>query len=281
MSDLRIKTIEISESGFLKGIAAETFVDRLGTKLVEFARRATAGRDGSGFSYYVCSSTLDTPCSGGWFEPAVLCGRIYEDSKLNCSYSNAMQCASWGFLVRHHLANKAEVRNILVAIVDANPFGMSFWEENEFWGRTGHRVTLLHLETAGRPGDDATSKQRTGDSIVIGQCNPGVMLYDYAREIQKAMSCFPQHVLAIPYFEGKMRKGIKRNLSGYAYLPDLYEEYGHLCGADPWMSIARDRGRTTTQARRYLASSIASEGYFCFVPTIADAKSQIYIEGNL
>jgi hypothetical protein len=279
MTGLGIKTIEISASGFLNGVAAGTFVDRLSEKLSGFAERAMAGRDDAGFSYYVCSSTLDIPCSAGWFDPAVLCRKVHEASSLRCSYSNAMQCASWGFLVRHHLASKPDARNILLAIVDANPLGMRFWEDNVFWGRTGHRIALIHLELPERPEDAAPWVGGPSDAIVIGKCNPGAMLYDYAREIQKVMACYPEHTLAIPYFEGKMRKGLKRNIGTYAYLPDLYEEYGHLCGADPWMSIARDRSRMTTEGRRYLVSSIASEGYFCFLPTIADANSAINIEG--
>jgi len=279
MTNLEIKTIEICRSEFLNGVAAGTFIDRLSSKLSKFAERATAGRDDSGFSYYVCSSTLDVQCSGGWLDPAELCKRIHRASRLYCSYSNAMQCASWGFLIRHHLANKADVRNILIAIVDANPFGMSFWEDNLFWGRTGHRITLLHLEMPEHPGYSAPLELPC-DGMVIGKCNPAAMLYDYSREIQKVMTRYPQHTLAIPYFEGKMRKGIKRNIGAYSYLPDLYEEYGHLCGADPWVSIARDRSRMPTESKCYLAASIASEGYFCFLPTIADSRSEMSIEGG-
>ena len=279
MVGLGIKTIEISGSGFLNGVAAEMFVERLSGKLSEFAQRATSGQSDSGFSYYVCSSTLDMPCSGGWFDPAALCTRVHQACRLRCSYSHAMQCASWGFLVRHHLASKSDARNILLAIVDANPLGMRFWEDNESWGRTGHRLTLVHLQLPERSDDDAPSIGRPSDAVVIGKCNPNAMLYDYAREIQKVMTRYPEHTLAVPYFEGKMRKGLKRNIADYAYLPDLYEEYGHLCGADPWMSIARDHSRLKTEGKRYLATSIASEGYFCFLSTIADSRSVVSVEG--
>jgi hypothetical protein len=280
MLGVSIKTIEIFASEFLNGVTAGTFVNRLTEKLAEFAKHAIAGGNDAGFSYYVCSSTLDIPCSGGWFDPAVLCRRVHDSTGLRCSYSNAMQCASWGFLVRHHLTNKPDVRNILLAIVDANPLGVRFWEVNEFWGRTGQRIALVHLQLPERSNDASVSAGRHSDAVVIGKCNPAVMLYDYAREIQKVMAIYPEHTLAIPYFEGKMRKGLKRNIGAYAYLPDLYEEFGHLCGADPWMSIARDRGRMTMEDRRYVVSSIASEGYFCFLPTVADARSQFSIEGG-
>jgi hypothetical protein len=279
MMNVAIRTIEIHRTEFLKGVAPDAFIDWLGSKLVEFARAAMAGRDDAGFSYYMCSSTLDIACSSGWFDLTELCRIVRRGSGLRCSYSNAMQCASWGFVVRHHLVNRSDVRNLLVAIVDANPFAMDFWEENEFWGRTSQTVTLLHLELGDhRRESDEPAKQWSG-AIVTGKCNPAAMLYDYSREIQKVMACHPRHTLAVPYFEGKMRKGIKRNIEAYSHLPDLYDVYGHLCGADPWMSIAHDRGGRTTEPRHYLASSIASEGYFCFLTTTADAQSKVTIEG--
>lgn len=278
MVGLRIKRVEISASGFLNGVAAEIFVDRLSAKLSAFAARAVAGRKTTEFSYYACSSTLDMACSGGWFDPAQLSRRVHQASTVRCSYSNAMQCATWGFLVRHHLANKPDVRDILLAIVDANPLGMRFWDDNDSWGRTGHRVTLVHLQLPEATGEGVSWAQRPSEAIVVGKCNPAAMLYDYAREIQKVMASYPRHTLAIPYFEGKMRKGLKRNIVNYAHLPDLYEEYGHLCGADPWMSIARDSNPMTTEDRGYLAASIASEGYFCFLATIVDQSSEMSIE---
>ena len=278
MAGLGIKSIEISDSGFLSGVAAELFVERLSAKLSTFALRAVSGRQKKDFSYYVCSSTLDMASSGGWFDPADLSRRIHRATGLWSSYSNAMQCASWGFLVRHHLANKPDVPNILLAIVDANPLGMQFWVNNDSWGRTGHRVTLVHLQLPQPIGDSSPLMGPPNEAIVIGKCNPAAMLYDYAREIQSAMARFPAHTLAIPYFEAKMRKGIKRNIGEYAYLSDLYEEYGHLCGADPWVSIVRDRGGVNTADKCYVASSIASEGYFCFLPTMVDRHSMMRIE---
>lgn len=286
MNALAIRTIEISGSGFLNGLAPEAFVDRLADRLAMSVDRATGGAV-EGYSHYVCSSTLDISCSAGWFDPAAVCRRVREATGVRCSYSNAMQCATWGFLVRQHLANKPDVRHILCSIVDANPLGMRFWEDNVSWGRTGHRITFVHLEIPSVPDRDlatdldAGAPPRPVDAIVIGKCNPEAMLYDYAIEIQKVMARWQDHTIAIPYFEEKMRKGLKRSMAGHAHLPDLYEEYGHLCGSDPWMSIARDDARVVAGpgGKHYLASSIASEGYFCFLSATADAQSRISIEG--
>jgi len=278
MAALAIRNIDISGSVFLNGIASEVFVDRLTEKLGGFAARAMSSSSGGGFAHYICSSTLDITCSAGWFEPEALTRKIQAASGLRCSYSNAMQCATWGFLVRQHLANKPDVRNILLSVVDANPLGMRFWDDNVGWGRTGHRVTLVHLQSPEPIGDDVPN--HPARAITVSKCNPTAALYDYALEIQRVMARHPDHTLAIPYFDEKMRKGLKRSLDGYAYLPDLYEEFGHLCGSDPWMSIARDVTSAGGTGKRYLASSFASEGYCCFLSVAADAQSRICIEGQ-
>lgn len=280
MQGMAIRAIDISGSAFLKGLSSDTFVDRLADKLGGFVKHAMSGQTQGGFSHYVCSSTLDITCSAGWFEPAALTRRIHEVSGLHCAYSNAMQCATWGFLVRQHLTWKLDVRNILISVVDANPLDMRFWENNIAWGKTGHRVTMVHLQIPEPGNTDDDAGNDPGSAIMIGKCNPAAVLYDYALEIQRAMVRHPDHTLAIPYFEEKMRKGLKRSMAGHAYLPDLYEEYGHLCGSDPWMSIARDFRRTGAVSKRYLASSFASEGYCCFLSTTTDAHTRISIEGE-
>jgi len=280
MSALVIRCIEIYGSAFLNGIASDAFVDLLAEKLAGFVGRTMSGQRSGDFSHYVCSSTFDITCSGGWFEPLALTRKVHAASGLRCSYSNAMQCATWGFLVRQHLANKPGVRNILVSVVDGNPLGMRFWENNTAWGKTGHRVTLVHLEIPERSGAANDVPGHPVDIIMVGKCNPAAVLYDYALETQRAMARHPDHTLAIPYFEEKMRKGLKRSMGNYAYLPDLYEEFGHLCGSDPWMSIARDAMRAPV-GKRYLASSFASEGYCCFLSTKTDEHSRISIEGHV
>lgn len=280
MASLAIRNIEVSGSGFLKGLAPDMFVERLAEKLGDFAGRAVAGADDTAFSHYVCSSTLDISCSGGWLDPVVLTRKIRARSGLACAYSNAMQCATWGFLVRQHLVNKPYVRNVLVSIVDANPLEMRFWENNASWGKTSYRVTSVHLEIP-YPDNAEGQGERPADAITVGKCNPSVMLYDYALEIQKALTRHADHTIAVPYFEEKMRKGLKRSMNGHACLPDLYEDYGHLYGSDPWISIAMDRERADFDGSGvYLASSIASEGYFCFLSTNVDALTRTSIEST-
>jgi hypothetical protein len=279
MNSIVIKSIDIAQSAFLNGLLPDAFVEQLSSKLADSVERTMSAHGDTRFSHYVCSSTLDISCSAGWFQPAALCRKIHEMTGIRCTYSNAMQCATWGFLVRQHLNSKPDIRNIIFSIVDANPLNMSFWEDNASWGKTNQRITLVHLEIPINPLVSDSPSNQMDNAIVIGKCNPSAMLYDYAREIQKVTTRYENHTLAIPYFEEKMRKGLKRSIGDYAYLPDLYEEYGHLCGADPWMSIAKDIGFACVEDKQYLVSSIASEGYFCFLSASANAQSRMSIEG--
>jgi hypothetical protein len=279
MNSLAIKSINISHSRFLNELAPGDFVEQLSSRLIALIDGITSDNRDTKFSHYVCSSTLDILCSGGWFEPTALSRRIHEKTGVACAYSNAMQCATWGFLVRQHLVNKPDVRNIILSIVDANPLKMRFWDDNASWGKTSHRITLVHLEIPPRATSDDQPCTNLETPIVIGKCNPNAMLYDYAREIQRLTTRYVDHSLAVPYFEEKMRKGLKRTLGTYSYLPDMYEQYGHLCGSDPWMSVAQDSGPISSGGKQYLVSSVASEGYFCFLSATATAQSRMHIEG--
>ncbi|WP_027669452.1 hypothetical protein [Rheinheimera baltica] len=274
MNSLRINSINIVQSGFLNGLPAADFVAALSSKLIALTEAVTSTRPQTAFSHYICSSTLDIVCSGAWFEPAELSQVVATGTGISCTYSNAMQCATWGFLVRQHLLHKPDVKHILLTIVDANPLQMRFWEDNVSWGKTSHRITQVHLELPDQPAALLTDVE----AIRIGKCNPTVMLYEYAGEIQKAALRHPERTIALCFFEGKMRKGLKRTLAEFPYLPDLYDEYGHVCGSDPWISIARDPQRQQGESKHYLLSSIASEGYFCFLNASLNAQSHIHIE---
>jgi hypothetical protein len=272
MSSLMIKAIDIRDSRFLQGLPPDVFVDRLASRLIAFTATAVAGGHACDYAHYVCSSSLDVPSCSGWFDAVALCRHVRDATGVHCAYSNALQCATWGFLVRQHLTLRRHVSHIIVSIIDANPLGIRFWSDNDHWGRTGHRVTLLHLQLpSGRFDEDA--------AVTVARCNPRAMLYDYVHEMQVVMEKHADHTLAVPYFEEKMRKGINRNLLDYMYLPDQFEKYGHLCGADPWVSIAMDERRALASSQRYMASSIASEGYCCFLSASTDAHSCISIEG--
>jgi hypothetical protein len=99
----------------------------------------------------------------------------------------------------------------------------------------------------------------------VGKCNPEAMFYDYAAAIYREAEQHPDRRLVMPYFSEKMRKGLSRVLMNYSHVPDQFERYGHLYGADPWLSIVDDHGVRKIDSEKYLISSIASEGYYCFL----------------
>ncbi|MCU1727300.1 hypothetical protein NTD86_09925 [Pseudomonas sp. 7P_10.2_Bac1] len=268
MNSVAIQSIHIHDSEFLRGMHADHFVDAVAGRLANFVTRV-ADVSGSDVAHYICSSSLDFTCSGGWFDPARLCATTLKYCGVPCSFSNALQCATWGFMLRQHMRCKPEIRHVVLSIVDANPLDLQFWDENSSWGRTGHRLTQLHLELC-----EAT------DTVWVSGCNPQVMLYDYARQINRLMGLHAGHTLALPFFEAKMRKGLRRSVSDFPCLADHYEEFGHLCGSDPWMAIARQQLVEPDGERRCIVSSIASQGYACFLSAQSGPWTSTFIEGH-
>jgi len=266
-----ILSIDIQRSDKLKGAKPDDFVEQLATKVVGQIEALHLDINSSDIAHYICSSTLDIVSSGGWFEPSELTNNVQERTGIKSIFSNAMQCATWGALLRQHVNNRMGVKHILLSIVDANPLKMKFWEDNMSWGRTSHRVTLIHLKLPEFDDQLATM-------VELHKCNPEVMLYEYATELQRAAKQVSNAMVCAPYFESKMRKGLKRSLKDFSHAPDRYEEFGHVCGADPWISVALSREKSDSQPGQYLLSSIASEGYFCLLRAQVSPSTHIYIE---
>ena len=270
MNSYRIHSIAISPSQPLDGLDASGFAQALTTQIARMTQATLQRAQQRGLlpatmttitspaviAHYLCSSSLDTVCSSGFLNSAALCRDLHAATGVTASFSNAMQCASWGFLLRQHLQLKPQVNHVVLTIMDANPLQIRFWQDNADWGKTSQRITQIHLEILGHA------------TVQIGRCNPSVMLYDYATEIQKAVANFPQHVMALCFFEPRMRKGLRRALQGALQLPDNYDQFGHVCGSDPWIAVALDAGRSVASNEpphtHYQLSSIASAGYFCF-----------------
>ena len=271
IDSIAIRHIDIQCSDHLKGIAPGQFMTRLQAQVVAQIKAVHLPSEATDVAHYTCSSTLDIVSSGGWFEPAQYTRHIESETGLKSAFSNAMQCATWGSLLRQHIHNRPAVKHILLSIVDANPLSMRFWEDNQSWGRTSHRISLVHLQLP--------EQVNASGPVDVLKCNPQVMLYEYAGELQRAAKLSLETIVCPPYFESKMRKGLKRSLKEFPNAPDRYQEYGHVCGADPWISVALACIEKKAKNTRYLLSSIASEGYFCLLHAHTTEQTQINFEG--
>ncbi len=306
---LELHHLDIASSEFLRGVDQSRFCDLLSDVLISKVQavltRSNRRADGQvldydqgnsgklsneNYSHYLCSSSLDIVCSGGWIDMVRVCQKIQSLLGVTSSFSNAMQCATWGYLVKQHLILKPYVNNIIISIVDANPLDIDFWDNNLSWGKSACRITHIHLKTviASRMDAEKTEggRQLRGSEeicalitpegarqhldevrtvIDIGKCNPEGMLYDYAAAVYRAGDSCNGATVVVPYFDTQMRIGLQRILQYYPHLCDRYEEYGHVYGADPWISIARDAEEGCIDGKRFQISSLASEGYYCFL----------------
>ncbi len=266
-----ILRIDIQRSHQLQGLQPKPFMQQLAAQIAGQIEALQLNSPVSDVAHYICSSTLDIVSSGGWFEPLKLTNLIQQKTGIKSCFSNAMQCATWGTMLRQHIHNRPAVKEILLSIVDSNPLKMRFWEDNKSWGRTSHRVTLIHLRLPKK-------MSKMTSLVALHKCNPEVMLYEYAGELQRAAKQALSAVVCAPYFESKMRKGLNRSLREFSHAPDRYEEYGHVCGADPWISVALDSKDNSSSGAKYLLSSIASEGYFCLLRAQVSPLTHIYLE---
>jgi len=258
MTDIEIRRIDAESNFFLLDATKEEFQGQLENflvcKLTEFMDEDGA-ENICDYSHYICSSSLDIVCSSNWITAESLCHSIYKRTGIKTSFSNANQCATWGFLARYHLLHKPNIRNIFLSIVDANPLGMRFWNNNPSWGKSNFCVTNIHLRLL----DDTQAA-----CLTIGKCNPEVMLYDYAGLLRERARNFTGRTIVPPFFDEKMRKGLSRVLKDFNHLPDQFEKFGHLYGSDPWVSLSLAI-KDGMKGNKFVLSSIASEGYYCFL----------------
>jgi len=273
MKGLAIKSIDVRQTRHLRGVGAETFVEDLTAQLSALTEQLMQRSPGTEFAHYLCSSTFDIVCSGSWFEPKNLCHELTQETGITTSYSNAMQCASWGSLLYQHLNHKPFCRDVILSIMDANPLDMRFWDENQSWGNTSHRLTQIHVHIP-----ESVDVSRPSSILELTRCNPDVILYEYSAEIQRVAHRFNEHTICLPYFESKMRKGLKRTLRDFPHVPDQYEQYGHVCGSDPWISVVTDHQKGAAQNKQYLLSSLASHGYVCFLSAYTTPDTYINLE---
>lgn len=273
MARVEVRRIDINSGRPLCQVGRNEFkhdlLNRLNSSLTDFVEDSVC-LSAETCVHYICSSSLDIVCSSEWFMPSELCQAVYSQTGLQSSFSNAYQCASWGFALRYHLQHKPEIENVILSIIDANPLGMQFWENNPAWGRSDFKVThiLLHII-------DAFSE----DCLGVGKCNPETLLYDYAGVVRREADSNPGRTIVTPYFDQKMRRGLNKILRHYRHLPDLFEEYGHLYGADPWVSVARDALGSSFKSEDYAISSLASEGYYCFLNARLSSSIKVNLNG--
>lgn len=212
-------------------------------------------------AHLTCSTILDTAFSGHALDWQQMRSQIGEQTRfVPDSMINAYECACWGYCLRYLIGREKKTPYVIVNIVDINVFNLTAWMENENWGKSGFGIASLLFEVG-----DATP-----DLVKVGAGKTHTHVAEFAMDLRKTLVNHQQVPVALPFFPKHVTDALHRMLPGVPRLTDLHPRFGHCFGSDPWLAIIDDMAVNGRRDQRYLASSVALNGYW----TIANVSTR-------
>ena len=221
--------------------------------------------------HFLCSTMVELPFTTGdiaWTEVAAQLAKKGPNNP--DTYINAYECASWGYSLRHYLtyAKPEKSRFLLVSILDANLYDLTFWRYNENWHESGFGITTLLLEVTGEVTDE-----------LITQCAlTHNSMAEFATFVRRTVTDKEDVCLALPFFPDHIQDMFNKLLAKQWRLPDLHHNWGHCFGSDPWLSIlCHSLENPPIKAQKYMAASLALNGYFALAEVVVNQDTQLIL----
>jgi hypothetical protein len=206
--------------------------------------------------HFLCSTMVEMPFTTGdiaWSDVAEKLTALGSNNP--DTYINAYECASWGYSLRHYLtyAKADKKRFLLVSILDANFYDLTFWRYNENWHESGFGITTVLLEVTGEVSNE-----------LITQCAlTHNSMAEFATVVRRTVTGRDNVCLALPFFPEHIQEMFNKLLAKQWRLPDLHHNWGHCFGSDPWLSIlCHSLENPPLEEQKYMAASLALNGYF-------------------
>ncbi|KJZ14909.1 hypothetical protein TW85_07420 [Marinomonas sp. S3726] len=206
--------------------------------------------------HFLCSTMVEMPFTTGdiaWSDVAEKLTALGPNNP--DTYINAYECASWGYSLRHYLtyAKAEKKRFLLVSILDANLYDLTFWRYNENWHESGFGITTVLLEVTGEVSNE-----------LITQCAlTHNSMAEFATVVRRTVTGRDNVCLALPFFPEHIQEMFNKLLAKQWRLPDLHHNWGHCFGSDPWLSIlCHSLENPPLEEQKYMAASLALNGYF-------------------
>jgi len=206
--------------------------------------------------HFLCSTMVEMPFTTGdiaWSDVAEKLTALGPNNP--DTYINAYECASWGYSLRHYLtyAKAEKKRFLLVSILDANLYDLTFWRYNENWHESGFGITTVLLEVIGEVSNE-----------LITQCAlTHNSMAEFATVVRRTVTGRDNVCLALPFFPEHIQEMFNKLLAKQWRLPDLHHNWGHCFGSDPWLSIlCHSLENPPVEEQKYMAASLALNGYF-------------------
>ncbi|WP_444930793.1 hypothetical protein ACJJIF_03130 [Microbulbifer sp. SSSA002] len=214
--------------------------------------------------HFLCSTMIELPLSSAAVSEQDF--NYGDDARAPItSFINTYECASWGYSLRHYLKQSPKARYLLVSILDANVLDLSFWRENDNWGDSGFGLCTLLFEVR-----DAGNVELNASCTLTYNTTP-----EFATVIRKMVMGRNDLTLSLPFFPENIRQIFTKLLAANVKLPDLHDRWGHCFGSDPWLNIiCQGVEKGFQEPEKFLACSIALNGYYCTVEVTVDQQSQ-------
>lgn len=240
----------------------------IGAVLREHASMIGRGRDhayGSAQQHYLCSTMMDVVFSA----EAIDASRLLEDTyAVPRSFTNAYECACWGYCLKYHVEHKREESRFAISIMDVNAMEMRYWSENEQWGKSGFGVATLFFEVD-KDGDPR-------ELLHTGMAKGGNNIIAFASVAKQVCRDMKASRLSLPFFPEKMSVPVRRSLKDVELLAERHSVYGHAFGSDPWISFIRDHADADLAGRQIMFGSLALRGYYCFADIHIDERVNVH-----
>jgi len=234
--------------------------------VTQIGKNAAHGYSDAGHHYF-CSTMMDSVFSANSINPE----QVFEsDFDVPQSFTNAYECACWGYCLQHHLEYKPEQKFIAISILDINAMEMKYWSQNDQWGKSGFGICTLFLEITDEPVD----RQRIHNGVASGGNNI-ISFASFAKQVAKACDA---NTLSLPFFPDSMSIPVRRSLKNVHVTTERHDEYGHAFGSDPWIAFIRDHQSGEQDFDRIVFGSLALRGYYCFADI--DISNRIQVQLN-
>jgi hypothetical protein len=236
-----------------------------GNYLGRHLARATAGLElGSIGIHLLCSTVVDLPFSSGALRwPEVRAVIADHTGRPPDSYITAYECASWGYALRYAFQRRCDAAYVMCSVVDINLLNLTFWRSSPHWGNSGFGLTTILART---PQSGAKPELEAGCAVTHNSVG------EFSIALRNGLKARPDATLARPFFGPNVAERFSRQLGDVTQLPNLYAEFGHCFGSDPWVAILR-QALERRQDRPYLAASLALSGYWAIAAVRLDSAA--------
>jgi hypothetical protein len=203
---------------------------------------------------FVVSTMLDLPFTSGWIDWEMIRPHTQRPhTPAFDSFVSAYECASWGYCLRYAKRFLMPDQYVAISVLDLNVFDLSYWHANPNWGNSGFGLATLLFRLSG--------EDRVECHIAKSINGFGEFCLDMRRCSQEDAGL----TLIPPFFPHNIAAMYTKLIAEDRRLPNLTEEHGHCFGSDPWLALIQRYGAGLIGAdERFLAASVALNGYWCF-----------------